>query len=68
MVHPGDPDAALDGIRTRLRASRASELALLSAPETARVIEREGLHLVRHDLVSLSPRGVVPAESDRRVS
>ena len=76
MVHPGDPDAALQGVRTRLRASRADELRLLCAPETARVIEREGIQLVRHDLVtssvhrviSPSARDVSPAESDRRVS
>jgi hopanoid biosynthesis associated protein HpnK len=68
MVHPGDPDAALQHVRTRLRASRADELKLLCAPATARLIEREGLHLVRHDLQPRPARSFSSAESDRRVS
>jgi chitin disaccharide deacetylase len=68
MVHPGDPDAGLQNVRTRLRASRGDELQLLCAPETARLIERERIHLVRHDFGTPSPRGIAPAGSDRRVT
>jgi predicted glycoside hydrolase/deacetylase ChbG (UPF0249 family) len=49
MTHPGYPDAALSRITTRLRATRAIEVALLTASETREVIGRRGIVLVRHD-------------------
>jgi predicted glycoside hydrolase/deacetylase ChbG (UPF0249 family) len=49
MTHPGYPDGALSRIPTRLRASRAMEVALLTASETHDMIRRAGIVLVRHD-------------------
>lgn len=49
MTHPGYPDAALDAVRTRLRAQRALEVALLTSERARDTIRRAGITLVRHD-------------------
>lgn len=49
MTHPGYPDSALDRVRTRLRAQRATEVALLTDPSIADTIRRAGIVLMRHD-------------------
>ncbi|MDE3156281.1 MAG: ChbG/HpnK family deacetylase [Acidobacteriota bacterium] len=48
MAHPGYPDAALDAVRTRLRAARADEIAVLRAPAIRAAVAREGIQLVPH--------------------
>lgn len=50
MVHPGYVDDALRAMPTRLVASRAKEVALLTAPDVHRLVAAEGIQLVRHDL------------------
>jgi hopanoid biosynthesis associated protein HpnK len=49
MTHPGYVDAALDGVRTRLRRQRAEEVALLSDPSLGSLIHRAGIVLTRPD-------------------
>jgi predicted glycoside hydrolase/deacetylase ChbG (UPF0249 family) len=46
MMHPGYADAALDRVRTRLRAERAREVALLTAPANWDTLQRAGVVLV----------------------
>jgi predicted glycoside hydrolase/deacetylase ChbG (UPF0249 family) len=48
MMHPGFPDAALDRVRTRLRAQRAAEVSLLTDPQTLDAIRRAGIVLTHH--------------------
>lgn len=48
VCHPGYDDAELAGIRTRLRASREQELALLTSPETRRLIDNLGIELISY--------------------
>ncbi|HVB38226.1 MAG TPA: ChbG/HpnK family deacetylase [Vicinamibacterales bacterium] len=48
MAHPGYPDAALDAMRTRLRAARADEIAVLRAPAVREMLRAEGIVLVPH--------------------
>ncbi|HZT75727.1 MAG TPA: ChbG/HpnK family deacetylase [Vicinamibacterales bacterium] len=48
MMHPGYVDAALHGVRTRLRSARAREVALLTSADARRAIERAGIILVTH--------------------
>ena len=45
MVHPGHCTAELRGARTRLKESRAAELAALVAPEVRRALEEAGVKL-----------------------
>ena len=45
MCHPGKCGAELQGAATRLKESRAVELAALTSPEVRRVIERRGIRL-----------------------
>ena len=52
VCHPGYNDAELDGIRTRLRESRAVELRLLISPEAREILARSGVQLISYrDLV-----------------
>lgn len=52
VCHPGYNDAELDGVRTRLRESRAEELRLLTSPEAREILGRSGVQLVSYrDLV-----------------
>ena len=52
VCHPGYNDAELDGIRTRLRESRALELRLLISPEARAILARSGVELISYrDLV-----------------
>ncbi len=45
MVHPGHCTAELQAARTRLKESRAAELAVLLAPEVRRALDDEGVTL-----------------------
>jgi len=45
MCHPGKCGPELQGAATRLKESRAAELAALLSPEVRRVIERRGIRL-----------------------
>ncbi len=48
MSHPGYPDAALSGLRTRLRAARADEIAVLRDPAIRDLLQHERIALVPH--------------------
>ena len=45
MCHPGRCTDELQGARTRLKESRETELAALTAPETRRALEENGIRL-----------------------
>ncbi len=45
MVHPGFPDRPLEQLRTRLRAERAADVALLCAPSTFALLRRHGVDI-----------------------
>ena len=49
MMHPGYADAALDGVRTRLRAQRAAEVDLLIDPAAQALVAGARIVLLRHD-------------------
>lgn len=49
MTHPGYPDAALDRVRTRLRAERRVEVEALTDPAVLDAIDRAGIQLVAQD-------------------
>ncbi len=52
VCHPGYNDAALQGVRTRLRESRALELRLLTSTATHDLLARSGIQLISYrDLV-----------------
>jgi predicted glycoside hydrolase/deacetylase ChbG (UPF0249 family) len=48
VCHPGYNDCDLDGIPTRLRASREQELQVLTSPEAKRVLEKRGVQLISY--------------------
>jgi predicted glycoside hydrolase/deacetylase ChbG (UPF0249 family) len=48
VVHPGYNDSELASIRTRLRGSRETELALLTSAPARELIEREGIELISY--------------------
>jgi predicted glycoside hydrolase/deacetylase ChbG (UPF0249 family) len=48
MCHPGRLGPELRGARTRLKESRAVELAALVSPKTRRALERRGIELVNY--------------------
>jgi chitin disaccharide deacetylase len=48
MVHPGHCGAELQASRTRLKESRAKELAAITAPEVRRAMEQCGVKLVSY--------------------
>lgn len=48
MCHPGKCTAELRGAATRLKESRAVELAALTSPDVRRVIERRGIELTNY--------------------
>lgn len=49
VCHPGYNDTDLDGIRTRLRASRQQELEVLTSPEAKRALEKRGVQLISYN-------------------
>jgi predicted glycoside hydrolase/deacetylase ChbG (UPF0249 family) len=49
MTHPGYDDAALNGLPTRLRRQRETEVALLTDAATRAVVARAGLTLTHHN-------------------
>jgi hopanoid biosynthesis associated protein HpnK len=46
VCHPGYNDADLQGIRTRLRASREQELRILTSPSTRDLLAKNGIEIV----------------------
>ncbi|HEX5082638.1 MAG TPA: ChbG/HpnK family deacetylase [Blastocatellia bacterium] len=46
MCHPGYEDAELDGVKTRLRASRTNELRLLTDPDVVAKLKENGVKLI----------------------
>jgi hopanoid biosynthesis associated protein HpnK len=58
MVHPGYVDAALSQTRTRLLSSRAEEVRLLCGADTHGLVVEQGIHLIRHDLASVTERNL----------
>ena len=46
MCHPGYEDAELDGVKTRLRASRTNELELLTDPDVVAKLKENGVKLI----------------------
>jgi len=48
VCHPGYNDVALGKVRTRLRESRAQELALLTSPEAKDILQRRGVELISY--------------------
>jgi predicted glycoside hydrolase/deacetylase ChbG (UPF0249 family) len=46
VCHPGYNDSDLDGVRTRLRASREQELQVLTSAEARQALERRGVQLI----------------------
>jgi len=48
VCHPGYDDAGLAGIRTRLRASRAVELQLLTSCAAREALEKSGVELISY--------------------
>ncbi len=55
VCHPGYNDADLQTVRTRLRASRAEELKVLTSPAARAAIQRHGIQLISYrDLSALS--------------
>jgi len=46
MCHPGYDDAELDGVKTRLRASRANELRLLTDPDVVAKLKESDVKLI----------------------
>jgi len=46
MCHPGYEDAELDGFKTRLRASRANELRLLTDQEVVAKLKENDVKLI----------------------
>jgi len=48
VTHPGYSDKDLDGVRTRLRESRETELRLLMSPETREALRRNGIELISY--------------------
>jgi predicted glycoside hydrolase/deacetylase ChbG (UPF0249 family) len=48
VCHPGYNDAELDQVRTRLRASRAQELELLTSAAAREVLQHHGIELISY--------------------
>ena len=56
VTHPGYNDSELDGIQTRLRRSRENELAILTSPETKKLLQREQIELISYVEFGSSPQ------------
>jgi hopanoid biosynthesis associated protein HpnK len=48
VCHPGYNDAQLDAVTTRLRESRAQELAILTSGKTRALLENNGIQLISY--------------------
>ena len=48
VCHPGYNDAELDQVRTRLRQSRETELAVFTSPDASAALERRGVELISY--------------------
>jgi hopanoid biosynthesis associated protein HpnK len=48
VCHPGYNDAELDQVRTRLRQSRETELAVLTSPQARTALDRRGIELISY--------------------
>jgi chitin disaccharide deacetylase len=56
VCHPGYNDADLRTANTRLRASRETELSVLTLPAARALLSREGIDLISyHDLIAPAP-------------
>ncbi len=56
MCHPGYDDAELHQAHTRLRASRAEELKLLTDPDIAALIRERGIRLIDYSQLEIAKR------------
>lgn len=52
VCHPGYNDSELDIVRTRLRASREQELAVLTSPESRELLARHSIELISYHQLS----------------
>ena len=48
VCHPGYNDAELDQVRTRLRQSRETELAVLTSPDAKAALQKRGIELISY--------------------
>jgi predicted glycoside hydrolase/deacetylase ChbG (UPF0249 family) len=48
VCHPGYNDAELDQVRTRLRQSRETELAVLASPDAKTALQKRGIELISY--------------------
>jgi predicted glycoside hydrolase/deacetylase ChbG (UPF0249 family) len=48
VCHPGYSDADLDGIQTRLRASRETEREVLTSPAARKILDQQGVELISY--------------------
>lgn len=48
VCHPGYHDSDLDSVRTRLRKSRAQELAVLTSPQAKAMLQQRGVELITY--------------------
>lgn len=49
VCHPGYSDTDLDGVSTRLRASRGQELEVLTSAEAKRALDKHGVQLISYN-------------------
>ena len=52
VCHPGYNDADLASVRTRLRASRAQELSVLTSPGARQLLQGSGIELISYQTLS----------------
>ena len=63
VCHPGYNDADLQGAKTRLRASRETELRVLTLPAARELLSREGIDLISYrELTAVGARSLAPPE------
>jgi predicted glycoside hydrolase/deacetylase ChbG (UPF0249 family) len=55
MTHPGHHTAELENVSTRLKASRALELAALTSPEVRDTLTECGIELTRYSELPTAP-------------
>jgi predicted glycoside hydrolase/deacetylase ChbG (UPF0249 family) len=56
VCHPGYNDTDLQSVHTRLRESRERELAILTSPDTRKLLARSRIELVSYrDLIPMTP-------------
>ena len=60
VCHPGYNDSALQAAETRLRASRETELHVLTLPAAREVLSQEGVELISYRDLGATPFAAVP--------